>query len=135
MNSTPTVPERALQQYDGKRYEIPYTACRLFTSTFVSHPFGSVSQYSLLCCCSVRSVATHNTKMRLYSFCRNIRSRYAEEHVWRSSATFSLMETNTVNCIKTCLPVCCETIADLKVCVRLLKGGVQVGFLSLGNAP
>ena len=44
-------------------------------------------------------------------------------------------ETLTVNCIKICSPVCCETIADLKVCVPLLKDGVQVGFLSLVNAP
>jgi hypothetical protein len=145
VNSTPAVPERAVQQYKGKRYEAPYTTYRLFTSTVTSLLFGPVSQYSLLFRCSVRSFATHNTKVWLYSFCRNKGSHYEDEHVFVLQECGALFdgslpvlntETNTVNCRKICSPICCETVADLKVCVRLLrKGGVQVCFLSLVNAP
>ena len=72
--------------------EAHYTMCRLFTSAVISPLFGPVPQYSLLCCYSVRSVAPHSIEIWLYSLYLNIRWRYEDEHVWRSSAPFLLTE-------------------------------------------
>jgi len=146
VSSTSAVPERATQQYEGKRCEAPYTGCRLFTSTFISRLFGLVSKCSLLCCCSVRYVATpkcgctgsvvtyvHVMKTNTCSASNNV--PLVRDFLINGSLSVLNTVNSTANCRKICSPICCESITDLKVCVRLLKSGVQVGFLSLVNAP
>jgi len=86
-------------------------------------------------CCHIGSVVTyvHVMKTNTCSACNNV--PLERDFLIDGSLSVLNTENSTANCRKICSPIFCETITDLKVCVGLLKGGVQVGFLSIVNAP